>query len=152
VKTTSNRTILPGVRYPLGATLAPDGVNFALFSENATGVDLCLFDSSDPNKEERARMTERTEHVWHCFVPGARAGQLYGFRVHGLHKPATGARFNPAKLLLDPYARAIAGEVEPVPAVFGYPTVRRRCRARWSWTARSIGAMTGRLGTISRIP
>ncbi|HYR58579.1 MAG TPA: glycogen debranching protein GlgX, partial [Chthoniobacteraceae bacterium] len=114
-------SILPGARYPLGATLTPDGVNFALFAENATGVDLCLFDSGEPNKEERVRMTERTEHVWHCFVPGARAGQLYGFRVHGLHKPATGARFNPGKLLIDPYARAIAGKVEPVPAIFGYP-------------------------------
>jgi glycogen operon protein len=97
-------------------------VNFALFSENARAVDLCLFDSPEAEKEtERLRMLERTEHVWHCFVPGLAAGQLYGFRVHGLHRPSLGARFNSAKLLLDPYAKAIAGAVRWSDELYGFP-------------------------------
>ena len=121
MKPTAHRAAWPGVPYPLGATLSADGVNFSIFSENASGVDLCLFDGSERRREERIPMTEVTQHAWHCFVPGVTAGQLYGFRVHGAYKPAVGARFNPSKLLLDPYARAIAGKLRPVPAVFGYP-------------------------------
>ncbi len=96
-------------------------MNFALFSEHGTGVDLCLFDAKDPKREERYRLVECTEHVWHCFVPGLEAGQLYGFRVHGPHRPQQGARFNSFKLLLDPYARAIAGTMKAGQSVYGYP-------------------------------
>jgi glycogen operon protein len=110
-----------GLPYPLGATVMENGVNFALFSENATGVDLCLFDSADSPKERvRIRMTEHTDQVWHCFIPEMKAGQLYGYRVYGPYDPANGHRFNPAKLLLDPYAKAIAGEVAWGEEMFGY--------------------------------
>jgi len=110
-----------GEPYPLGATLTAEGVNFALFSENATGVDLCLFCASDPRREvARVRMTEHTDQVWHCFLPGIEAGQLYGFRVYGAYQPEEGHRFNGAKLLLDPYAKAITGEVVWAPEMFGY--------------------------------
>ncbi|MDB6150938.1 MAG: glycogen debranching enzyme GlgX [Chthoniobacter sp.] len=105
------RDPLPGRPYPLGATLTSEGVNFALFSEHAKGVDLCLFQSLDTHETERIVLNEWTQHVWHCFVPGLKAGQLYGYRVHGLYKPAQGARFNPAKLLLDPYAKAISNKL-----------------------------------------
>jgi len=110
----------PGRSYPLGATLTDEGVNFALFSGAATGVDLCLFDSDNPRREERVRMLERTDEVWHVFLPGLKAGQLYGFRVYGPYDPQKGLRFNASKLLLDPYARAISGEVEWSDSHFSY--------------------------------
>src|SRR3989338_2589831 len=104
--------IWPGQAYPLGATWDGAGVNFALFSENATGVELCLFDGPEGKHEAaRIRMTEQTHQVWHIYLPEARPGQLYGYRVHGLYDPAKGHRFNPAKLLLDPYAKAVAGTI-----------------------------------------
>ena len=121
MRTSHHHPIWAGEPYPLGATLTPEGVNFALFSEHATGVDLGLFDPTKAKGEERLRLVECTEHIWHCFVPGLKAGQFYGFRVHGPHRPALGARFNPKKLLLDPYARAIAGTVKQGPALYGYP-------------------------------
>ncbi|MEI9894632.1 MAG: glycogen debranching protein GlgX [Chthoniobacter sp.] len=106
---------------PLGATVSPLGVNFALFSENATGVDLCLFDdASAPTETVRLPMFEHTNQVWHCLVPNLKAGQLYGYRVHGPDEPLQGHRFNPAKLLLDPYAKAISGLVNWAPEMFGY--------------------------------
>ncbi|MEP6673448.1 MAG: glycogen debranching protein GlgX, partial [Chthoniobacter sp.] len=112
-----------GLPYPLGATVMDEGVNFALFSENATGVDLCLFDSADaPHETVRIRMAEHTDQVWHCFLPGLTAGQHYGYRVYGPYEPKEGHRFNPAKLLLDPYAKAIAGRVEWGDEMFGYQT------------------------------
>jgi glycogen operon protein len=112
-----------GLSYPLGATVMDEGVNFALFSENATGVDLCLFDSaSAPHESVRIRMVEHTDQVWHCFLPGLKAGQLYGYRVYGPFEPKAGHRFNPAKLLIDPYAKAIVGEVEWCDEMFGYQT------------------------------
>ncbi len=106
---------------PLGATVTSQGVNFALFAENATGVDLCLFDSPDqPAETVRIPMTEQTNLVWHCFLPDAKPGQLYGYRVHGPYEPHHGHRFNPAKLLLDPYAKAITGPFQWGPEMFGY--------------------------------
>ena len=108
----------PGSPYPLGATWDGSGVNFALFSENATGVELCLFD--DEGHERRVPLTERTDQVWHGYVPQARPGLRYAFRVHGPWEPAAGHRFNPAKLLIDPYARALTGTVEWSDALFGY--------------------------------
>jgi glycogen operon protein len=96
-------------------------VNFALFSENATGVDLCLFDEPDsPVETLRVRLTEQTNHVWHCLVPGMQPGQLYGYRVYGPYDPKNGHRFNPSKLLLDPYAKAVTGLVNWSGEMFGY--------------------------------
>jgi glycogen operon protein len=110
----------PGLPYPLGATWDGAGVNFALFSENATGVELCLFDPEGHRETARIRLTEQTDQVWHVYLPEARPGQRYGYRVHGPWDPASGHRFNPAKLLLDPYARAIDGTVRWSEALFGY--------------------------------
>ena len=111
----------PGSPYPLGATYDGAGVNFALFSEHATAVHLCLFDAADaPMEQLCVPLTERTDRVWHGYVPGAKPGQLYGFRVHGPWDPSKGFRFNPAKVLLDPYARAIGRPAAWHPSVFGY--------------------------------
>lgn len=110
-----------GRPYPLGATWRGNGVNFALYSENATAVDLCLFGSTEsPQEETRIRMKEQSDEVWHVFLPDIRPGQLYGYRVHGPYDPENGARFNPSKLLLDPYAKAIAGTVDWSDEMFGY--------------------------------
>ena len=113
--------VWPGQPYPQGATWDGAGVNFALFSENATAVDLCLFERPDGAGEVTTiRLTEQTDQVWHIYLPEARPGQLYGYRVHGPYAPEAGHRFNPAKLLLDPYARAIAGIIRWSDALFGY--------------------------------
>jgi isoamylase len=111
--------VWPGNPYPLGANWDGSGVNFALFSENATGVELCLFDSEN-RETKRIHVTEQTDQVWHVYLPEARAGQLYGYRVHGPYSPSDGHRFNPAKLLLDPYAKSIAGPIRWSDALFGY--------------------------------
>lgn len=113
--------IWPGQPYPLGAMWDGAGVNFALFSENATKVELCLFDGPDGEREAaRVQMPEHTNQVWHVYLPGVRPGQLYGYRAHGPYAPAEGHRFNPAKLLLDPYTKAIAGVTRWSDALFGY--------------------------------
>src|SRR5438309_2897278 len=119
---TDNRMrIWPGRPYPLGATWDGEGVNFALFSENATAVELCLFDEPDANKEtHRIRIEECTDHVWHIYLPEVRPGQRYGYRVHGPYEPEAGHRFNAAKLLFDPYAKAIAGTIDWSNALYGY--------------------------------
>jgi isoamylase len=109
---------LPGKPYPLGATWDGHGVNFALYSEAATGVELCLFD--DSGQQESIPFTETTGRIWHAYIPGIGPGQLYGYRVHGPYQPTAGHRFNPAKLLIDPYAKAIAGRVNWKAPVFGY--------------------------------
>jgi isoamylase len=112
----------PGRPYPQGATWDGGGVNFAIFSEHATGVELCLFDGpGDAVATETIPLRERTDLIWHAYLPDARPGQLYGFRVHGPYEPDQGHRFNPAKLLLDPYAKAISGTIEPKDETFGYP-------------------------------
>jgi isoamylase len=117
-----SRKVLPGRPYPLGATWNGEGVNFALLSQNATGVELCLYDAAKPEREtERIRLTEVTAHVWHAYLPGLGPGQLYGYRVDGPYAPESGLRFNPAKLLLDPYARAVAGSVDWEAPMFAYP-------------------------------
>src|SRR5216110_1064660 len=117
---TSVKTWL-GYPYPLGATWLGNGVNFALFSETATSVELCLFDNIDATEENiRIPVTEHTDQVWHLFLPDLRPGQLYGFRVSGPYDPERGLRFNSSKLLLDPYAKAIAGELSWADEMFGY--------------------------------
>ena len=114
-------TLWPGKPYPLGATWDGQGVNFALFSENATRVELCLFDSpNDLYESRRISMPEYTDLVWHVYVPGLQPGQLYGYRVYGPYEPQNGHRFNPYKLLIDPYAKAINGVVRWHDAMFGY--------------------------------
>jgi len=117
----SDLRVWKGHAYPLGATWRGNGVNFALFSEHATGVDLCLFDRADSGEPTAtARLTEKDDHVWHAFLPDVRPGQHYGFRVDGPYEPAAGHRFNRAKLLLDPYAKAIAGQPKWGDEMFGY--------------------------------
>jgi isoamylase len=111
--------VWPGKSYPLGATWDGAGVNFALFSENATGVELCLF-NAEGSETGRIPLREHREHVWHVYLPEARPGLLYGYRVDGPYEPKAGHRFNPAKLLLDPYAKAIAGTFRWSDALFGY--------------------------------
>ncbi len=108
-----------GRPYPLGATWDGSGVNFAIFSENAEHVDLCLYDA-DGGNEQRIRLIEQTDLVWHCYLPDVRPGQRYGYRMHGRYDPGSGHRFNPAKLLIDPYAKRIDGEVAWDDALFGY--------------------------------
>ena len=111
----------PGLPSPLGSTWDGTGTNFAVFSETATGVDLCLFDSADAHREQaRVPLAEQTAHVWHAYLPGVGSGQVYGYRAKGPYRPDAGLRFNPAKLLLDPYARALAGNVDWSGPVHGY--------------------------------
>ncbi|WP_110174502.1 glycogen debranching protein GlgX [Luteitalea pratensis] len=113
--------VWPGSPYPLGATWDGIGVNFALFSEHATGVDLCLFDSPYAGREmHRIALRQRTEQVWHGYLPEVRPGHLYGYRVHGPHDLRAGHRFNPAKLLFDPYAKAVGRNVRWHDSMFGF--------------------------------
>ena len=103
----------PGQPYPLGATWDGQGGNFALFSQHATAAELCLFEKLDPTQEvARIPMRERTDQIFHCYLPDVRPGQLYGYRVHGPYDPQRGFRFNPAQLLIDPYAKAISGTIQ----------------------------------------
>jgi glycogen operon protein len=111
-----------GVPYPLGATWTGSGVNFAIYAENATGIDLCLFDEPEADRENvRIRFREKTDHVWHLFLPDAQPGQLYSHRVYGPYAPQEGHRFNASKVVIDPYARAIAEKVLWGPEMFAYP-------------------------------
>ncbi len=109
-----------GKPFPLGATWDGLGVNFALFSAHATKVELCLFDVNGHTEIERIELPEYTDEVWHGYLPDARPGQVYGYRVHGPYAPRDGHRFNPNKLLLDPYAKQIVGELTWNDALFGY--------------------------------
>ena len=113
------RIVRPGEPYPLGATWDGRGTNFSVFSEVAERVELCLFDSD--NNETRIVLPERTAFCWHGYLAGVGPGQRYGFRVHGPWQPAQGVRCNPAKLLIDPYARALSGSIDWDPALFPYP-------------------------------
>ncbi len=112
--------VWPGKPYPLGATWDGSGVNFAIFSENATKVELCLFDGPEGELETRIPVRNQTDQVWHIYLPEIRPGRLYGYRVHGPYAPQEGHRFNPAKLLRDPYAKAISGLLQWDDAFFGY--------------------------------
>ncbi len=113
--------VWPGRPYPLGASWDGIGVNFALFTEHATAVELCLFrDDGDTEEAAKIPLTERTDQVWHCYLPDARPGQFYGYRVHGPYDPERGHRFNAAKLLIDPYAKAITGAIKWSNDLFAY--------------------------------
>ncbi len=112
--------VWPGKPFPRGATWDGEGVNFALFSENAERVELCLFDSSGHEEIQRIELHEQTDLIWHCYLPEARPGQLYGYRVYGPYDPSRGHRFNPNKLLIEPYAKDIVGPLDWSDAHFGY--------------------------------
>jgi len=113
--------VYPGEPYPLGATWDGEGVNFAVFAQNAAGMDLCLFDTPESKfEEERIRLTEVSHHVWHAYLPDIKPGQLYGYRAHGTYDPLNGIRYNANKLLIDPYAKAISSPVDWNEALFGY--------------------------------
>ena len=115
------KRIWKGRPYPLGAVWDGHGVNFSLYAEHAEAVDLCLFDSpDDPRESDRIRLTEMKDMVWHCYLPDVRPGQLYGYRVHGPYQPERGLRFNPNKVALDPYAKAIGRDVRWADELFGY--------------------------------
>ncbi|MCY1046635.1 glycogen debranching protein GlgX [Corallococcus sp. bb12-1] len=118
----SKREIWPGKPWPRGATFDGSGTNFAVYSQVATRVEVCLFDKADPTKElERFDLPVNTEFVWHGYVPELEPGTLYGLRVHGPYEPEKGHRCNPHKLLVDPYAKALHGAVDWKQPVFGYP-------------------------------
>ena len=118
--------ILPGRPEPLGATWDGKGVNFALFSAHAEKVELCLFDSSGEREVERLALPEVTDQVWHGYVPGAAPGLLYGYRVYGPYDPARGQRFNGHKLLIDPYARSLAGSIAWTDAHYAFRVASSR--------------------------
>lgn len=113
--------IYPGKAFPLGATFDGNGVNFAIYSETAEEVELCLFENLDSETEFlKVKLKEREHHVWHVYIPDMKPGQLYGYRVYGPYDPKNGHRFNPNKLLFDPYAKAISGTIDWHDDVFGY--------------------------------
>ena len=117
----TRRLVWRGAPYPLGATWDGQGVNFALFSEQADAVELCLFDHPDAaDQSEIIELTERTNQVWHCYLPGVGPGQLYGYRVRGPYEPEQGLRFNAAKVVLDTYAKAVTGPVRWDDTPYGY--------------------------------
>jgi isoamylase len=119
-RTRASTGVREGAPFPLGATWDGLGVNFALFSAHATKVELCLFDNKGRRELERIDLPEYTDEVWHGYVPEARPGTVYGYRVHGPYEPQHGHRFNPNKLLLDPYAKCLVGRLKWDPALFGY--------------------------------
>lgn len=112
--------IYPGRPYPLGATWDGEGVNFAVYSENAEAMELCLFSDNASTEIQRIKISEISHHVWHVYIPGLAPGQLYGYRAYGPFDPENGQRFNGNKLLIDPYAKAIAGAVQWHDSLFGY--------------------------------
>jgi isoamylase len=115
----------PGRSFPIGATLIHSGANFSLFSRSAVGIELLFFDREDDARPSRVipidPLTNRTYHYWHVFVPGVQAGQIYGFRAYGPFEPTRGLRFDPSKLLLDPYGRAVV-----VPKNYSREAARRK--------------------------
>ncbi|WP_043130056.1 glycogen debranching protein GlgX [Sphingomonas phyllosphaerae] len=118
--------LLPGSPYPLGATFDGEGVNFAVFSANADAIDVCIFDSAGKRELQRLPLTECTDEVWHGYLPDVGPGLVYGLRAHGRYAPEEGHRFNPNKLLLDPYARRIQGQIKWTDALHGYRIGHRR--------------------------
>jgi glycogen operon protein len=120
VSPTTSRRVREGLPHPRGANWDGEGVNFALFSAHATKVEVCLFDPDGREELERIELPEYTNQIFHGYVEGVGPGQVYGYRVHGPYEPTQGHRFNPNKLVLDPYARAHTGDLEWNPAIFGY--------------------------------
>jgi isoamylase len=120
VPASDKNRVKEGLPYPRGAWWDGKGVNFSLFSAHATKVEVCLFDQTGQKETQRIELPEFTSEIWHGYVPDIRPGTVYGYRVHGPYEPEAGHRFNPNKLLLDPYARAHIGELQWNPACFGY--------------------------------
>lgn len=118
--------VWPGLPYPRGSQWDGEGVNFALFSHHAEKVELCLFDESGRHERQRIDIRERTDDVWHCYLPEARPGLAYGYRVHGPYKPEEGHRFNPNKLLIDPYGKDLIGQLRWGDALYGYTIGSKR--------------------------
>src|SRR5512135_3699122 len=118
--------VWPGRPYPRGTTWDGEGVNFTLFSEHADAVELCLFDAKGRHETERIVLREQTDQVWHGYLPRARPGLVYGYRVYGPYEPEEGHRFNSHKLLLDPYAKHIVGQLRWTDAHFGYHIGHKR--------------------------
>ena len=154
------RRLREGRPYPLGATWDGLGVNFALFSANASRVELCIFDESGKRELERVDLPEYTDEVWHGYLPDARPGTTYAYRVHGPYEPQAGHRFNPNKLLLDPYAKQIVGNISWHPALFGYTigssqadlSFDKRDSARYMAKCRVIDLYTPMKGEGSKVP
>ena len=115
---TPSRQVWPGSPSPLGSTYDGAGTNFAIFSEIAENVELCLIDHD--GNEERIELTEITAHVWHAYLPNVSPGQRYGYRIHGPYEPENGLRCDPSKLLVDPYARAFDGDFDGDPSLYSY--------------------------------
>ena len=120
IKMSTPSRIMEGMPFPLGATWDGTGINFAIFSAHATKVELCLFDETGTVELERIELPEYTDEIWHGYLPDAKAGQVYGYRVHGPYEPANGHRFNPNKLLIDPYAKQLVGTLTWDESLFGY--------------------------------
>ncbi len=118
--------VWPGRAYPRGANWDGSGVNFAIFSQHAEKVELCIFDDTGRHERQRIALRERTDHIWHCYLPEARPGLAYGYRVHGPYKPEEGHRFNPNKLLVDPYAKDLIGQLRWGDALYGYTVGSKR--------------------------
>jgi glycogen operon protein len=144
--------IWPGQPYPRGATWDGEGVNFSIFSTNAEKVELCIFDPSGRHEVQRIALRERTDEIWHSYLPEARPGLLYGYRVHGPYDPEKGHRFNANKLLIEPYAKHLQGNMVWSDAHFGTTrpichstsaTARRVHRSAGSSIPPSHGVMTG---------
>lgn len=114
----TTKTITRGAHYPLGATLTPTGVNFALYAQHATEVFLLLFDNADGDPTDIIRLEQRDKFVWHAHVNDVKASQLYGYKVRGEYRPEWGLRFNDAKLLLDPYAKPVTGKFRNTAGIF----------------------------------
>jgi len=113
--------IYPGRAFPLGATYDGKGVNFAIYSEHAEEIELCLFENLDSETEFlKVKFKEREHHVWHVYIPNMKPGQLYGYRVYGPYDPKNGQRLNSNKLLLDPYSKHISGSINYNDSVYGY--------------------------------
>ncbi|MGB8175218.1 MAG: glycogen debranching enzyme GlgX, partial [Pseudolabrys sp.] len=117
-----NGRVSAGLPHPLGASWDGRGTNFALFSTNATKVELCLFSRDGRRESERITLPERTDDVWHIYLSHVAPGQLYGYRVHGPYEPEAGHRFNPHKLLIDPYSKQLGGQFVWNDVHFGYRT------------------------------
>src|SRR4029450_4355970 len=118
--------VWPGRPYPLGATWDGQGVNFAIFSKHAEKAELCLFDDKGRHERQRIPLRERTNDVWHCYLPEARPGMSYGYRMHGRYKPDEGHRPTPPKRVLDPYAKDLMGELRWSDALYGYAVGSKR--------------------------
>ncbi|HVO64100.1 MAG TPA: glycogen debranching protein GlgX [Terriglobales bacterium] len=141
----SKPVVWPGKPYPLGATWDGEGVNFSIFSEHAERVDLCLFDSKGRRELHCIPLPEQTDQVWHGYLPEARPGLLYGYRVHGPYEPNRGVRFNHHKLLLDPYAKQIDGTLNWSDAHFGYRVGHAREDLSFDRRDSALGMPKGRV-------